>query len=230
MPRARFQVSRLVGLMNSRLAVASFASATSTSARLAFRRSSAEFQRTPDGSFSVSASGKVKFPKFTVEAAIKISYDSPSDSVTINHVFLSFKGKIPSPAIAVGTTGFYMTTISGDFSLDDGTLTITLGVGGEHGLKVGDKSLLEIQGSITLQIKPEFELRSQATAKVLGYQIARVDMRINDRAFLLKGTLDAGMIHASLEVTFGLDAENEFTFYGKFAVNVTIPEGYLSRC
>ncbi|MBC8161591.1 MAG: IPT/TIG domain-containing protein [Roseiflexaceae bacterium] len=187
----------------------------------------AEFQRTPDGSFFVEASGKVKFPKFTIEASIKISYDAPSDSVTLNRVFLSFKGKIPTTAIALGTTGFYLTTVSGEFSLDEGTLTITLGVGGQHKLEVKEKSLLDIQGTVTLQIKPEFEMRSTAIAKVLGYQVGRVDLRINSRAFLLKGKIDAGIIHASLEITFGLDAENEFTFYGRVAADVVVPKGYL---
>lgn len=194
------------------------------------RKATIEF-KSENGEYTVSGSAKFEFTKFSVDGSFKIGYSS-NNSVSVKSIRLAFQGSIPTTAIALGTTGFYIVRVAGSFNLDDGSATISLSLGASSALRVGSVSLLDIDGTMTLQIKPNFELRTNATAKVVGIQVASVDMRITSTSFSLKGNLRVSVIQASIEVTFGKDARGEFTFYGALKADVSVPRGYFlgERC
>jgi hypothetical protein len=177
--------------------------------------------------FTVAGAAVFEFTKFSVSGSFKIGY-SPASGLSLQSVSLAFEGSIPSPSIPLGNTGFYIIRVSGSFNLEDGSATFTFGLGASTAFRVGNTSLVDIDGSITVQIKPSFALSSNATARLLGIQVASVDLRITSSSFSLKAEARISVIRASLELTFGKDASNQFTFYGRVAADIVIPRNYFS--
>ena len=181
-----------------------------------------------DGSeYVIEAQGRMEFKKFAVEAAFKIAYSDSSGGAEVRRVMLAFEGEIPSPAIPLGSTGLYFTRISGEFSLEDESLTITLGTRLATPGKVGNDHFFSLDASVTLQLKPSFEFRARADAYVVGMRAATAEVRIWGSGFSLKGSAEIGIIRASLELTFGADIWNEFTFYGELRAALIIPRGII---
>jgi hypothetical protein len=180
-----------------------------------------------DGSYLVEGAAEFVFTEFKVKGSFKIGY-SPATGVSLKSVKLTFEAGISSGlAIPLGNTGMGIIKISGGFDLSDGSVIITMGMGMASYVAVANIALFELDASITLTIKPSFSLKASAGAKVVGLQVATVDLYISPVAFQLKGTIQIAIVKASIEITFGKDASNQFTFYGKFSVEVTIPRGYI---
>lgn len=177
--------------------------------------------------YIIAAEGTVEFKKFAVEAAFKIAYSSSTGAAEVRRVMIAFEGEIPSPAVQIGTTGLYFTRISGEFSMEDESLTITLGTRIATPGKVGDAHIFSMDASVTLQLKPSFEFRANADAFVVGMRTASAEVRIWGSGFSLKASAEIGIIRASLEITFGIDAWNEFTFYGELRAEIVIPKGLI---
>ncbi len=185
----------------------------------------AEINRQADGTYSIAAGAKLNLQTFSVEGRFRIAYNPVNSSVSLKHVYLSFEGTIPTTAIPLGSTGFFLTKIWGQFDMDEGSLQLSFGVRAAMAFQVGGKPLVGIDGAVAIKVRPSFEFRTSAQASLLGYQIASVDMRITRTSFALNAELHAGIIHAALEIAFGKDAANEFTFYGRASIELKIPRG-----
>ena len=176
--------------------------------------------------YTIAGAAKFEFTKFAVDGSFKIGYSS-SNGVSLKSVSLAFTGSIPSPAIPLGSTGFYIVRLSGSFDMDDGSASLTLSLGASSALRVGSNYLVDVDGTVTLKIKPQFELSSSASMKVIGVQVASVDLRITSSSFSLKGEARLGILRASMELTFGKESNGDFTFYGSLRADVVIPRGYF---
>ena len=185
-----------------------------------------EFKTESDGSYTVAGSGEFVFTQFSVAGSFKIGY-SQASGVALRSVHLTFQGKIPAPAIALGTTGFSIIRISGGFDMSDASTTISLGLGAASVVGVGSVSVLALDADVTLQIKPKFSLSAKAGAKLVGITVATADLYVSSSAFTLKGTITISVVKVSLELAFGKDASSQFTFYGNATASVVIPRGYF---
>ncbi|NTW01948.1 MAG: hypothetical protein HGA19_11770, partial [Oscillochloris sp.] len=185
-----------------------------------------EFKTEADGSYGVIGAAKFAFTQFAVDGTFKIGY-AASSGTALQSVTLDFKGAIPVTAIPLGNTGLYITKISGSFDLNDGSANITLQLGAASELAVGNTPVLEINGAVNIQIKPKFQLDSNANVKVIGIDVTNVQLQMTDTSFTLKGTAKISLIRASLELTFGKDASGQFTFYGNMKADVVVPKGYI---
>jgi len=184
------------------------------------------FTKGADGSYTVAGKAKFVFTQFTVDGSFKIGY-APATGVSLKSVSLTFTGSLPNMAIPLGNTGFAIIKISGAFDMSSGSTTISIGLGAASYAGVGQLSILALDASVTLTIKPSFSLKASAGAKVVGLQVANVDLYVSPTAFSLNGKVQVAIIQASLEITFGMDSSNQFTFYGKVMVAITVPEGYI---
>ena len=179
--------------------------------------------------YTIEAGAKLNFTNFSVQGSFKLAYNTSNNKVTLQQVYISYSGKIPQSAIPLGSTGFYITTVWGKFDMTTNNLSISLGVRAETSFRVGNKALLGIDGSVTIKVKPSFEFRTSADADLLGLEIASVDVLITPTKFELDGDLRVGVIDASLELAFGKDTANEFTFYGKASMSLRISKGEFGK-
>lgn len=184
-----------------------------------------EFKKEQD-EYTVAGTAKFQFTKFAVSGTFKIGYSAQS-GLSIKSVHLEFEGKIPYTAIPIGTTGFYIVRVSGGFDLEDGSLKLTLGLGASSKAEIGSRALVDLDGSVTLQIKPSFALSTNASMKLVGLTVASVDMKLTSSSFSLKGRVKVSIIKASFEITFGTDIDGKFTFYGSVEADATVPKGYF---
>ena len=185
----------------------------------------AEIVRESSGNYAIAAGAKLNFVQFSIEGRFKVAYNTSTNKVALREVYVAFEGRIPTTALPLGTTGFYLTKVWGQFNLEENDLRIAFGVRAAMAFQIGGKPLVGLEGSVAVRIKPSFEFTSSANASLLGYEIASVDLRITKTSFSLEAELHAGIIHAALEIAFGKDTANEFTFYGKAKISLVVPRG-----
>ena len=185
----------------------------------------AEIVRESNGNYAIAAGAKLNFVQFSIEGRFKVAYNTSTNKVALREVYVAFEGKIPTTALPLGTTGFYLTKVWGQFNLEENDLRIAFGVRAAMAFQIGGKPLVGLEGAVAVRIKPSFEFTSSANASLLGYEIASVDLRITKTSFSLEAELHAGIIHAALEIAFGKDTANEFTFYGRATIKIVIKKG-----
>ncbi|MFV9503624.1 MAG: fibronectin type III domain-containing protein [Oscillochloridaceae bacterium umkhey_bin13] len=185
-----------------------------------------EFQRLNNGDFQVAGAAKFVFTQFKVDGSFKLAY-TPGSGASLKAVSINFESTSSALQIPLGTTGFAIYKISAAFDLSDGSTIISMRIGAATMMSVGTAPVLSIDGEITLQIKPRFQLDAYANAKLIGIEVASVHLQITESSFSLKGQIQVAIVKASLELTFGLDAQRQFTFYGAVQADVVVPRGYV---
>jgi hypothetical protein len=197
-----------------------------TMAGVGVENAQAEFKE-ENGVYTIAAGAKINLKAMSIDGRFKLAYNSVNGQVQLKQVYIAFEGQVPTTAIPLGSTGFYITKIWGQFDMDTNLLKMSFGVRADTALKVGTTALLSIDGSVSIQVKPSFVFETSANAKLLGYDIASVNLKITSTSFALNAELHAGIIHAALEIAFGKDASNEFTFYGRATISLIIPTGAI---
>lgn len=141
-----------------------------------------------------------------------ISTDELSDS-TLTQADLTASGlslreitvdvAICPPYIAIGTTGFFITRVSGTVTLSSGIDRVRVKLWIESGDKKGGFALVSAEAQVTLRPRP-FLLDMDTVVKTLGIQTDQTRVTIDQRSFGTTLEYDYEFLHADLTVNAGL--------------------------
>jgi hypothetical protein len=177
------------------------------------------FVKTPEGNYEFKGGGKLPLPGIEPGAASGgISVDV-TIRTTGTGAFAGMGAKIeifspPLPPIPLGASGLVLTSVSGSFDINNGTLTIGLGATAvsQYSLPlpqpIGPLPLVKAVGNVTFQFNP-FKMSGNAALSVLIFEVANASVNIGAGAGFNGGQ---GM-NASVNV-------NAVVVKGAFAIRV----------
>lgn len=121
-------------------------------------------------------------------------------------VILTFSA---TPGIPIGSTGAELTTISGSFSLKQGTATFGVGITVGSTARLANIPLISLNGNANLQLNP-FKLSLTSSLKVLIFEVANASIQIGHQAGFNGGTgvkvnfnITAAVINGSVNFRIG---------------------------
>ncbi len=193
---------------------------------IGIQNAQAELRRDTNGDYTIKAGAKLGFQAFAVEGSFTLAYTPSTGAVALRQVYVSFEGTIPTSAIPIGQTGFFITKLWGGFDLTSGSLEVEFGVRGSFAFEVNGIALLSAEGSVKIKARP-FELTTNANAKLLGIKVSEVYSRITSSSFTLSAIYELQIARATLDIAFGKDSDGDFTFYGKLGMDVGLKKGSL---
>ncbi len=141
----------------------------------------------------------------------------------LDHAALSFACRIP-----IGTTGFYLAGVGGEFSLDQAadniTVQITIKVESERvpGLSAAP---LAADGSATLNTKP-FSLLLEATVAVFGAEMSQTSVLITPNRFSAAIDVQLAVLHGQVAVN-AWSSDGRFHFTGTGTAEVSMARGSI---
>jgi hypothetical protein len=187
----------------------------------------AEFVRLADGSYSIAAGAKIGFEAFAVDGGFTLLYVPQPPEVRLRQVRLAFEGTVSGgTAIPIGSTGAFITRVSGLFDLTSGTLEVRFGIRITGVADFLGIPLIAADGEVIVKAQP-FDLQTNASTRLLNIPVSQVNVHITSRSFTLNGQLEAQIARATLTVAFGFDAENEFTAYGAASLELGLRRGSI---
>lgn len=191
-----------------------------TIAGVGIRRPHLEFAQRNSG-FVLTGGGELQFTQFTVAGEFTIT--RRNNAVEFNPVHLDFRA---TPGIPLGQTGFELTRITGDFNLSAGTAVFQLGVRIESQAKV-IIPIVALDGTITLKVLPRFDLQATAGVQMVGITVSTANLRITPTAATLTGNLEYQVARQIVNLSFGVDRNNEFTMFGSMRGELGLRKGSL---
>jgi len=172
--------------------------------------------------YRVQGSATLQFVQFSVAGNFTMIQNS-QNGVDFQPVHLEFQA---SPGIPLGESGFELTRITADFNLTSNSANISMGVRIESNVKV-IIPIVAMDGTITLQVKPRFDLRARANAQVVGINVATTDLHITPSSARLTGELEYQVARLAVDFSFGVDSDNEFTLNGTLKGELGLKKGSL---
>ncbi len=189
---------------------------------LGIEKASATFRQLKNGRYSIGAEAKLNFATFSVRGEFRIEVDTDG-TVYLRRVKVAFSVYEPASGIALDSTGLFITGISGTFDLSEKELTISLSFVLETPGKVANTTVLKLQGSVTLRLKPSFKLQAGLDTWLVGLKLASAYITITPTAFRLDVSLDFKIIKFMATIAFGLDSDGEFTFVAGVKAELYVP-------
>ncbi len=167
---------------------------------------------TKTGAVAVEVAPPGGHAKLASVASAPIKTTAP-DGFWLDHAALSFECRIP-----IGTTGFYLAGVSGEFSLDQAAdnvrVQLSLRVESElvPGLSVAP---LAATGSATLNTKP-FSLLLEATVAVFGQEMSQTTVLITPNSFSATINVQIAVLRGEIAIqAWSADSKFHFTGTGK---------------
>jgi hypothetical protein len=180
-----------------------------------------KFEQGRNGGFTLTGGATLQFVQFSVAGEFTII--RRNNALEFSPVHLDFRA---TPGIPLGQSGLELTRITGDFNLSQGTAVIQMGVRIESQAKV-IIPIVSMDGTITLQVLPRFDLRATAGVQVVGITVSTADLHLTARSASLKGTLEFQIARQVVDLSFGLDADDEFTLFGSLRGELGLRKGSL---
>ncbi|MFN8495673.1 MAG: Calx-beta domain-containing protein [Caldilineaceae bacterium] len=182
-----------------------------------------EYRFTGKGSFTLPGLGPS-----TAACQLGISFTLASTPPPVREASLSIEGCIKIP---IGSTGFFLTSVSGDVTLDETTVAIDLGIGVEGGPDIPGLGAA-INGTPTAHWDNSWSIGLSGDLKVFRWNAANASLNLDPRNGLV-GTLQLsvlGVIDGNGKLRVWKD-QSKFHITGRADVSVQIPAGaILHQC
>lgn len=169
----------------------------------------------PSGSFAVSAN---------VTIATKVD-----GSFKQLDVLVSFS--VTAPGIPIGSTGMALTGMTGSFSLQSQTATISFGVTVGSIARIGPLPIVSMTGTASTQLNP-FKMSLGVTVRVLVFNVGSALTEVGAGAgfnggngFHFHGEINAGLFHGGIDVRAGqvtVNGVKKTAFVGSVAASISI--------
>ncbi len=204
------------------------------------------FVKLPAGGFQFEAAGKLPLPGIEpgangggigVEVRIRTK---PDNSVDGFGVTVEFTSGGPIPKIKLPGTGMSIAAVSGSFDLNAGTATIQVTMKATSDAAIplgalGSLPLATVNGSLSVQAPPAFQMSANASLSILIFQVAQASVNIG-QGFGFNGgpgmnvnlTVNTLLVDGSAHLRIGQvtlsDGTKKIRVQGDANVSLIIPE------
>ncbi|MCB0113087.1 MAG: cadherin repeat domain-containing protein, partial [Caldilineaceae bacterium] len=133
-----------------------------------------------------------------------------------------------SPGLAIGTTGLFVTGLSGEITLIPGGERVDVTVTIEAGKSLpGIGPILAVEGSMGVQPRP-FELDLGVALSVLSIEVARTEAKVTTNSFRASIQFEAIFFNGSAEIN-AFTRNGRATFTGSARVSLEVRKGSIVR-
>lgn len=142
----------------------------------------------------------------------------------LKEIFISLSCSIP-----IGSTGFFVTSISGQITLNENSTTVSVAIEIAAGKQINGVSLASVKGSATVVSNP-FELALSGAVKVFTFTVAGATAKVKPNQFYAKVWINIAVIKGQTEVWAWSDTKG-FHLAGKATLEVGLTKGsILNEC
>ncbi len=142
----------------------------------------------------------------------------------LKEIFISLSCSIP-----IGSTGFFVTSISGQITLNENSTTVSVAIEIAAGKQINGVSLASVKGSATVVSNP-FELALSGAVKVFTFTVAGATAKVKPNQFYAKVWINVVVIKGQTEVWAWSDTKG-FHLAGKATLEVGLTKGsILNEC
>lgn len=127
-----------------------------------------------------------------------------------------------SQGIPIANTGLYLTALQGTIELYPTYENVSVN------MTIKDKAeIIEVEGGLTLQWAPAFEIGLRGSLEILSYEMARASATVTERSFSVNLTIKQSLLDLNFEVNAWVDRYNKFHFTGSGTLSVDLSEGAI---
>ncbi|MBX7233328.1 MAG: DUF4397 domain-containing protein [Caldilineales bacterium] len=163
-------------------------------------------------------------PATVAAASTSLDPGLAPDGLQLKEIFLSLSCSIP-----IGNTGFFLTSISGQVTLNENSTTVSVGIEIAAGKKFNGVALASVKGSATVVSNP-FELALSGAVKVFTFTVAGATARVKPNQFYAKVWINVVVVKGQTEVWAWSDYKG-FHLAGKATLEVGLTKGsILNEC
>ena len=126
------------------------------------------------------------------------------------------------PGIAIGSTGLFLTSVSGEIVLEPNNEQVNVQVKIEAAKKLpGIGPVIDLDGTMDLKLNPTFRLDLGVALNVLSFEIARADATVTKSSFSTTININAVILHGTASINaWSTDGKFHFTGSGRMAIEV----------
>ncbi len=132
------------------------------------------------------------------------------------------------PGLAIGSTGLFLTSLSGQITLTPNNEMVNVQVGIEAGKKIGTTPVIGLDGTMDLTLRPAFQIDLGVALNVLSFQIARSKATITQNSFSTTINITAAILYGTASIN-AWSTDGKFHFTGSGRMSIEIRKGSISE-